>query len=96
MGYYTQYDWVKDPSKAVLKWVSDNEDTDLSYALSVADQTKWYDHEKDMKELSLLFPDEVLSIEGVGEEQPDTWRKHFKNGEVRACQASINFPDPVW
>ena len=53
---------------------------------------KWYDHEKDMKLLSQIYPETTFLLEGEGEESGDIWRKYFKNGKMQVCKAEIVFP----
>ena len=54
---------------------------------------KWYDHEEDLKELSLKFPDVVFEVYGDGEESDDLWYKYFKNGRMQYCPCHFEF-DP--
>ncbi len=50
---------------------------------------KWYEHEEDIKKLSLHFKDIVFELEGEGEEWDDRWRKYFLNGMMQSCPATI-------
>lgn len=59
------------------------------------DQVKWYDHEEDMKELSVLFSDFTFCLSGVGEDSTDQWREYYKCGLVERCDAEIYFPKPT-
>lgn len=55
---------------------------------------KWYDHEKDMKVLSGLYPNIVFTLDGEGEEQGDVWKKTFKDGKLeKSRKARIVFDD---
>lgn len=71
---------------------------DLSYAVAdiegdwKCDSCKWYDHIKDMVELSKQFPDVVFELEGDGEESGDMWKEYYKNGLYQDCPAQIIFP----
>lgn len=56
---------------------------------SPEESCKWYDHDKDMKALSLRFQDVVFMLHGEGEEEEDKWNKYYLNGQVQACQAKI-------
>lgn len=100
MGYYTAYSLdtfksAKDISE-ILGNLPDGEFEDLRYAIDeygeVAMSCKWYEHEKDMKKLSLMHPDIVFELCGKGEEQGDSWKKYFKNGKVQVCEAQITYP----
>ena len=53
------------------------------------DAVKWYDHEDDMKRLSLKFPEVVFTLKGEGEESGDVWVKYFKNGKIQTSKAEI-------
>lgn len=92
MGYQTWYDLNIEPrNQEILDYIEQNEDL---YAIQENHDTcKWYDHEKDMKKLSKLFPDTVFSLKGEGEEAEDIWFKHFKNGKMQECYAKITFDE---
>ena len=55
------------------------------------DECKWYEHEADMRALSSKFPDVLFTLDGVGEEHPDIWRKFFVNGKMQKCDATLVF-----
>jgi len=57
------------------------------------DQTKWYEHENDMKAISKEYPDVILKLEGEGEESGDIWVKYFVNGKMQTAAAKITFDD---
>ena len=59
------------------------------------DEAKWYDHEQDMRAISTFFPDVVFCLHGEGEDRDDLWNKYFKNGEMEACYARIEYDTPV-
>lgn len=52
---------------------------------------KWYNHEEDIRKVSLRFPDVLFTLHGVGEEYPDIWIKYFKNGKMQRRDAIITF-----
>ena len=53
---------------------------------------KWYGHNKDMKELSLLFPGYVFKLHGEGEDGEDLWDKYYVDGKEQVCNAIITYP----
>lgn len=92
MGYYTTYEFEviganEDDVIATIKDQSKYEDFD---------QVKWYNHEKDMIEVSKKFPAATIQVDGVGEEYPDIWRKWFRNGDMAFSKAVITFNKPDW
>lgn len=101
MGYYTSYSlkWTSDNDDA-------EQDTAIGDAIEnhgefswafnrhgeSGDSTKWYDHEKDMKELSLKFPGVLFTLSGEGESSSDIWKKYFLDGKMQICKAVLDFP----
>lgn len=57
------------------------------------DQTKWYEHEVVMKEISKEYPDVIIQLTGEGEENSDMWIKYFVNGKMQHCEAKIVFEE---
>lgn len=53
---------------------------------------KWYDHVEDLLNVSEMFPDVIIAVEGEGEEACDLWRKYFLNGDYEECFAEIVYP----
>ena len=103
MGYSTSYELkVKEGSSTIKeiysKWGNNEfEFEGFDYAIDengeMCDQVKWYDHEKDMKQLSILFPDVLFSLFGEGEDNDDSWYKYFKNGKMQSCYAKIDYDE---
>lgn len=100
MGYYTAYSLGtykshKDISE-VLGNLPDGDFEDLRYAVDeygeVGQSCKWYEHDKDMRRLSLMYPDTVFELCGEGEEQGDSWKAYYKNGKAQRCEAQITYP----
>lgn len=94
MGYYTDYELTYEPDDFVDE--IDEALDKLGYSDLAAGHSmnmKWYNHERDMTELSKEFPDTVFILHGVGEEPGDMWKKRFVNGEMEEVRAEIVFPD---
>ena len=89
MGYYTRYD-LTDLSDEVVEKVNEvsgyNFDNDY-----ISDDCELYNWNEDMKEVSKLFPDQLLAISGEGEESGDIWKAYFKNGKSQICTATLTF-----
>ena len=52
----------------------------------------WYNHENDMKELSILYPEVVFKLRGFDEQSGDSWVKYFKNGKMQIGYTEIIRP----
>lgn len=77
-------------------WIS-TQDAIMDYIVSHAEirhayeswSAVWYDHEKDMLEMSKRFPQVTFHLRGSGESRDDLWEKHFRNGKIQVCEAEI-------
>lgn len=56
-------------------------------------ETKWYDHENYLKSFSVLHPNALFVLYGIGEDDEDMWVKYFKNGKMQVCKAQITYED---
>lgn len=84
MGYYTDY------QLEVLGSVDDNLPKEIFEELDL----KWYEHEKDVKEISLKYNYCIFILYGIGEEYDDLWKKIFINGNLIAkIDGEIVFKD---
>lgn len=64
MGYYTKYTlYVK---MDIFEHLTE-ENENASYALNTDEGVKWYDHERELREFSKKYPDELFVLEGHGE-----------------------------
>lgn len=115
MGYYTSYDMMvrnvtEQQAEEILQWIVsknlyafDNEyyayGGDDEYEFATHDVMKWYDYDKDMIELSKLYPEATFRLSGDGEDRDDMWMCYYKNGKSELCPVSIVYPEPetiVW
>ena len=53
---------------------------------------KWYDCDEELTEVSKLYPNLLIIVEGVGEEYGDIWRLYVHNGKCVRHYAEIVFP----
>lgn len=89
MGYYTDYDF-SDNRHDVIEAIHEIS----GYGSGVdgrIDGVKWYDHHEHLLKISKQFPDDVITISGVGEEEGDIWKTYYKNGKHQHCEAVITF-----
>lgn len=107
MGYYTQYTLQMEKFDSDDKMLNEDELLPIiselrstyksaSYAIDEMGEFKedctWYEHEDEMKEFSKKHPTILFTLIGEGEESGDLWEKHFLNGKMQTCNATINFP----
>lgn len=72
--------------------LDENSGNNFSLFLESGEETKWYEHEEDMKFLSLQFPEVLFKLHGEGEENGDVWDKYFMNGKMQHCHAIMTIP----
>ena len=87
MGYSTCYSLdVDHPELHEEMWKYIEEHlTDIPYAVADFDggcnqDCKWYEYDRDMKQLSAQFPDALFELHGEGESNQDNWTTHYKAG----------------
>jgi len=90
MGYMTDYDYSMN-KKEIVEAIDDSLTCGSSGTGELFDR-KWYSHMEDLKALSLNFPGELITLEGVGEDFPDIWKAFFKDGKSYVEQAEIVMP----
>lgn len=88
MGYYTRHD-VSNNSQEVIEALHEVS----GYEYIQDSEIKWYDCKKDCEKVSRRFPDQLITVEGVGEEYPDVWVLYAKNGKVYQEDAKIALPE---
>lgn len=105
MGYYTHFHMeVADKrghelDETTLKEVRDGFDAMLDYDGAFDEITecdiclKWYEHEQDMINFSIEFPNLRFVLDGEGEEPDDWWTAWFCNGKMHRSCAKVIPPD---
>ena len=97
MGDFTDYTLhVNDASEveklAISKWSEEHIGLMNDWGDGWWCNAKWYEHDEDMKELSLLFPHLLFDLYGDGEDSDDMWHTYYKGGKMQHCPAEITFP----
>jgi hypothetical protein len=91
MGYYTDYEVTKAPYELTPELMSEETGYSFDGDLCIF-SSKWYNHDTDMKQISLKFPGEEIHLKGIGEEFPDIWQKVYKDGElIRKYKGVVQF-----
>ena len=101
MGYYTEYKLETHDSALTITDIFANlgdwEFPGLNYVVDANGETcnsaKWYEHERDMVDLSLKFPNIIFKLSGEGEDKYDIWIKCFCDGEIQTCNALITYDE---
>ncbi len=57
------------------------------------EQTKWYEHDKELLEFSKKHPDIVFVLYGDGDNDEDKWYTYYKNGKMQHTPASTTYDD---
>jgi hypothetical protein len=92
MGYYTNF------KLQVTDEFAKNDASLEFYFGSMSDGTlvknsKWYEHEEEMKAFSSKYPDILFTLYGDGEEEHDIWCKYFRHGKMQIAYAEIKFEE---
>ena len=93
MGYYTDYTVEVengDPFGEVLGAIKEQSCYGCWHNNQLY-EVKWYEHHKDVSEVSKTFPDKLIVIGGEGEESGDIWREYFLNGKSQYVKAKLTF-----
>jgi len=97
MGYYTRYGLTVVDGEDNLIQEFREECVMANHAVDengyTNDETKWYDHEKELKAFSKKHPSALFLLHGEGEEAGDLWDLYVKNGKSQTCKAEIVYPD---
>lgn len=99
MGYFTAYNLVVKDKTIGSIIVPKNliEELEAKYDVcgvfkadgTFENHSKWYDCEKDMTNFSLLYPNFLFELNGVGEDREDIWTAWFLNGKRHREMAII-------
>lgn len=90
MGYYTSYSITVIPEtqeEAVLIELANHSDYIFDDGMLYG---RWYHWEEDCREVSSKYPESVITVDGVGEENGDQWVAYFKDGKV------VKHSMPTW
>ena len=55
-------------------------------------ECKWYEWDRDLKQVSKRYPHLVFEVEAVGEDFPDIWKARVQNGKSEKVKAQITYP----
>ena len=98
MGYYTNYKItvvhgecdLNEMAEAISK-LSDYCFEARKGIIDSGDEIKWYMCTENMTEISKLYPNVVILVDGEGEEQGDIWKEYYFNGEGERIRGEISF-----
>lgn len=101
MGYYTMFelelkdvDWeIAEPIISELRESNECAKEAIDENGDAYESTKWYGFREDMINFSKQYPDILFILRGVGEENDDIWKEHFKNGECTRYGVRIIYDD---
>lgn len=86
MGYYTLFSFshINGPKEQYDKMLKDVAETlgDKDVTETESTYAKWYDYDKDIRELSKKYPDITFCVSGDGEDSEDLWQEFWHAGEV--------------
>lgn len=86
MGYYTRFD-LSDNRPEIIQALG--EVSGYGEEIDNFSELKWYTCEADMIKVSKMFPDELITVHGEGEESGDIWSRYAKNGKIQFEKATI-------
>jgi len=96
MGYYTRYSLLieEGDDNLIQEFREESEGADRAFDENgeTEDETKWYDHEKELKEFSKKHPTTLFCLHGDGEETGDSWDLYVKNGKCQRCKGVMEYP----
>lgn len=101
MSYITRYNLFvqndKHPDFELFEvWAENNNvNLNISWMEFYHDELvcSWYDHDKDMMNLSLRWKELIFCLKGEGERRNDMWVKYYKDGKTYKTEAKITYED---
>lgn len=95
MGYYTDYELNEESFQ--LEGFEEKFEDITGYNIDCVEEygesVKWYDCEKDMIELSLLYPEHLFILKCQGEDSSDIWKLYTQNGKQVRHKGEVVFPE---
>lgn len=88
MGYYTDFD-ISGNSEEIAEAIEETSGYFGWYDRRI--NAKWYDWQNHCLKVSERFPEEIVVVEGVGEEHGDMWKAYFNNGKMQIANAVITY-----
>lgn len=92
MGYYTDFNFENNKPE-VIDAIHETTGYCESGSEGFYSDAKWYDWQNHLKIVSKKFPEELIRIEGEGEESGDIWKAYFKNGKMQYTEAKLVFEE---
>lgn len=96
MGYCSNYFITvhtddEKKAKEIFKAIEDRSGYSIEESASLTDgiilDSKWYDSDDDLTEVSKEFPETIIEMDVEGEERDDNWTIRVKNGEKEIVRA---------
>lgn len=84
---------VVDISSRISEYIEDHQDQyyGIDSEGNSTEHVKWYDYDKDMRELSRVFPSYLFTMSGEGESSDDLWVTYYLNGKAQEVKARITY-----
>jgi len=94
MGYYTDFNLeisneaITALAERLKEWIDAKEFIEYKYV-----NAKWHNYGEDLIQISKQFPEELITVDGAGEEDEDRWKHYFKGGKHTFCQGRIVYDE---
>ena len=99
MGYSTSYKLYASDSDVLKALIEDETLEYLDFRRPSMGEPyatlegKWYEHEENLRRVSLDNPGIIFTLHGDGETGGDLWRKYFLNGKMQDAPARIEYDE---